>query len=125
MTAMTDPTSSPAADPIEQGIYAPHFSEDEKRALREMTAEELRFEIALLRVVTARFYCDAKEAADVELRAKLWAGLYGGIAKIIAAARAYAEQTGEPEDEDPLQRALMDFRAELEQGIRLDLVSQE
>jgi hypothetical protein len=118
---MTDPAPERDDDPgrdtasplpyYSTGLYAPHFTEDEKRALAQMTDEQLHFEIALLRVVTARYLGASEELPEgaVEQRAKLWAGLYGGIAKIIAAARACQAAPGEDE-EDPLDRVMRALR---------------
>jgi len=85
------------------GLYAKRFAKEEVTALKKMPADDLRQEIALLRVVIDRMLKISEGISDAEVAAKIMTSLSTAITTLNSTVRTHALMSG---NYQPLDDAL-------------------
>ena len=103
------PGKSGNTNALKHGLYAKSFTKSEVAGLRRMPSDDLRQEIALLRVVITRMFTKSEGEKDLELAAKAMNTLSNAITTLNTTIRTHALLTGtySPLD-DALAGALLD-----------------
>jgi hypothetical protein len=79
---------------LKHGLYAKRFKADEVRALKQMPNDDLRQEIALLRVVIDRILLLAEGEQDTEGAVKLMNSLTTAVTTLNTTIRTHSLLTG-------------------------------
>lgn len=88
---------------LKHGLYARHFTPGEVRDLRKMPMDDLRQEIALLRIVVSRMLALAESEPDLEAITKLMNSLSTAVTTLNTTIRTHSLLTG---NYSPLDEAL-------------------
>ena len=81
---------------LKHGLYAKHFTDEERKLLRQMPESDLRQEIALLRVVVDRvLIAFSASESDTDAQAKTATALTAAVLALNTTMRTHALLTGD------------------------------
>jgi hypothetical protein len=98
------PAKTGNTNALKHGLYAKRFRAEELKDLRQMPADDLRAEIALLRVTLSRITSLIEDTEDADIKTRYINAATNAALAIATLARTHAILTGKY---NPLEEALI------------------
>jgi hypothetical protein len=98
---------------LKHGLYAKRFSDLDRTQLKGMSESDLRFEVAMLRVVIDRILTELEKSKAMDKRLPLYGSLMNAVTALNTTVRTHALLNGDDDHTlTAIEEALAAFRLE-------------